>query len=134
MSDINLNDLINQFKGATLPQLIEKQIKSMNVDVLQNAIQGTYKMFPDGQRSAIEKYSLEYPANWLNPNSIKEDLSIIFMKFLEDIRDFSEIHHYDFSDDDCFNFFNLTVLRMSYFASENKDFRKLLGIKKGWFS
>jgi len=37
-------------------------------------------------------------------------------------------------DDQVFDMFNLIVMRVSFFAHSKPDFRKMLGIKKGWLS
>ena len=36
---MNLQEIVQQYRGTTLPKLIEKQIKSLNLDTLLKAIQ-----------------------------------------------------------------------------------------------
>jgi len=134
MNDLEIQELANQYKGATLAMLIEKQIKSMDLDVLDSAIQGTYQEFKNEYRKSVDKYTFEYMRSWFGEKAVKEDLGIIFSECVADAKHFSNEQGFNFSNEDCFNIFNLTVMRISHFASENKDFRKMLGIKKGWFS
>ena len=38
------------------------------------------------------------------------------------------------NDEQVFDVFNLIVMKVSYFAHNDPEFRKSWGIKKGWFS
>ena len=134
MNDLDIKNLTYQYKGSNLASLIEKQIKTMNINVLDSAIQGTYRKFKREHIETVDKYTLDYMENWFGEIAIKEDLGTIFSKCMNDAKRFSEMNELNFNNEDCFNIFNLAVMRVSHFASENKDFRKMLGIKKGWFS
>lgn len=60
---MNFEEITQQYRGATLPKLIEKQIKSLDQDALLQAIRGTYEHFPTEFRSQVDAYTLAYSQN-----------------------------------------------------------------------
>ena len=131
---MDLKNIVQQYRGTTLPKLIEKQIKSMDRDTLQAAIQGTYTNFPVEFRKQVEAYTLDYQKNWINDHIRTADLGDILSEAIQDIMQMSSEAGVSLNDDQVFDMFNLTVMRLAYFADCQPGFRKLLGIKKGWFS
>ena len=132
---MNLQDLVQQFRGTTLPKLVESQIKSLNEDALLHAIRGTYDHFPTEFRPQVDAFTLAYPGiNWAGPHIAKTDLGDIFSDAIQAIKDMATQAGVSLNDEQVFDVFNLIVMRVSYFAHSNPDFRKSLGIKKGWFS
>ena len=129
-----LDELGQQWKGVSLPQLIQHQIKTLKEERLIDAIQGTYDNFPTEYRSIISDFTLAYAKKWFSP-AIKEiDLSDLLTQTINDIKDLARDKGFTLSDDQLFDVFNIMVMRVSHFAHSQPSFRKELGIKKGWFS
>lgn len=131
---MNLLELSQQYKGATLPQLVEKQIKSLSEATLVEAIQETYENFPAEHRQAIDSYTMNYLKNWFGPHIVTADLGDVFSEAVDNIRTMSTERGMSLTDELVFDVFNITVMRLSHFAHSRPQFRKQLGIKKGWFS
>lgn len=131
---MDLKQLSEQYQGATLAKLIESQIRAMSEDQLLAAIKGTYDNFPEQFRPVVDSYTLEYPQlHWLGPQIKIADLGGLFGDSIESARALALEHHVALTDDQAFDLFNLSVMRLSYFAHSRPDFRKEIGIKKGWF-
>jgi hypothetical protein len=132
---MNLQELVQQYRGATLPKLVERQMKSLNEDTLMHAIQDTYRHFPIEFRPQVDAFTLAYPdRNWAGPNIVTTDLGDIFSDAIQAIEGMATQAGVSLNDEQVFDVFNLIVMRVSYCAHSNPDFRKMLGIKKGWFS
>lgn len=132
---MNLQELITQYHGATLPKLIEKQIKTLNENTLQQAIRDIYSNFPIEFCPKVDAFTLDYAAtHWLGPHIVTADLGDLFSYAIKDIKDMATQFGILLSDDQIFDIFNLIVMRLSYFSHSNPEFRKMLGIKKRWFS
>ena len=133
---MNLQEIVHQYRGTTLPKLIEHQIKSMNEDVLLQAIRGTYNHFPTEFCPQVDAFTLAYPQNqnWFGSHILSADLGDIFSDAIQDIKVMATQAGVPLDDDQVFDMFNLIVMRISFFAHSKPDFRKMLGIKKSWFS
>jgi hypothetical protein len=131
---MNLQELVQQYHGATLPKLVEKQIKSLHKDTLLQAIQSTYHHFPIEFRKQVDVFTHSYVKNWLVPDIVTTDLGDIFSDTIQDINGMATQSGVSLSDEQVFDVFNLIVMRVSYFAHVDPEFRKEWGIKKGWFS
>jgi len=131
---MNIEELKQQYRGTTLPKLVEKQINSLKENVLQNAIQGTYENFPREHRQKIDEFTLAYAQNWFNPSIRESDLSDVFTQAIKDIEVMAKQEGMSLNQDQTFDVFNIIVMRVSFFAHSKPEFRKMLGIKKGWFS
>lgn len=131
---MGLNEIIQQYQGTTLPQLIEKQIKSLNEAILDKAIQGTYENFPVEFRPTVDSFTLSYVKNWFGPHIINADLSDVFSQAIQDINAMAKQNGVQLNNEQLFDVFNLAVMRLSFFALSKPELRKMLGIKKGWFS
>ena len=131
---MNLEELSRQYRGAKLPQLIEKQIKSLDEPTLLKAIQGTWANFSPELGPQIDSYTMNYVKNWFGPHVVTADLGELFDEAVKDIKNMAAERGVSLSDERVFDIFNLMVMRLSYFAHTKPDFRKMLGVKKGWFS
>lgn len=131
---MNLKEVTQQYRGATLPKLIEKQIKTLNEETLLQAIRGTYEHFPIEFRPQVDAYTLAYSQKWFGPHILTTDLGDIFSDAVQDIMSMATEAGVSLNDDQVFDMFNLIVMRVSFFAHTKPGLRKRLGIKKGWFS
>ncbi len=131
---MEFQEIIQQYRGATLPQLIEKQIKSMNESVLDDAIQGTYENLPADFRQTADTFTQSYIKNWFGPHILNADLSDVFSQAIQDINTTATQAGVQLTNSQLFDVFNLAVMRLSFFAHSKPELRKMLGIKKGWFS
>ena len=131
---MDLVKLEQQYRGATLPKLVEKQIKSLSEPVLLEAIQGTYERLPIGFGPLIDAYTMGYLEKWFSPHVLTADLGELFRATISDIKTMALGEGMSLSDEQVFDVFNLMVLRLSAFAHSKPELRKQLGIKKGWFS
>lgn len=131
---MNLQELGQQYHGTTLPKLVEKQIKSLDKDTLLRAIQSTYHHFPIEFRKQADAFTHDYVKNWLAPHIVTSDLGDIFSDTIQDIKGMVTQTGVSLSDEQVFDVFNLIVMKVSYFAHIDPEFRKGWGIKKGWFS
>lgn len=131
---MNLQEIVQQYRGTTLPKLIEKQIKSLNSDTLLKAIQSTYHHFPSDFRKQVDTFTHAYVENWLAPHIVTTDLGDIFTDATQDIKSMATQSGVSLNDEQVFDVFNLIVMKVSYFAHNDTEFRKSWGIKKGWFS
>lgn len=114
--------------------MIEKQIKSLNESTLDKAIQGTYENFPIEFRSTVDVFTQSYIKNWFDPHILTADLSDVFSQAIQDINAMAIQVGVKLNNDQLFDVFNLAVMRLSFFAHSKPELRKMLGIKKGWFS
>jgi hypothetical protein len=132
---MDLDVLRDQYRGTTLPKLVEKQIRSFDEATTLKAIQGTFANFPAAHRPDLDTFTQDYLAErWFGPHIVKQDLAVLFSETIRDIQGMSEAKGYAFSSERAFDLFNIMVLKMAWFAHSRPDFRRDLGIKKGWFS
>lgn len=131
---MNFTEIVQQYRGTTLPKLVEKQIKSLNEDTLVQAIRGTYEHFPIGFRPRVDAYTMDYLKGWFGPHIVTADLGEVFSVAVTDIRDMAAQAGVSLNDEQVFDMFNIMVMRLSHFAHTKPELRKMLGIKKGWFS
>lgn len=131
---MNFQELLQQYRGATLPKLVEHQIKSLDEATLLQAIRDTYEHFPIEFRPQVDAYTLAYAEKWFEPNILTADLGDIFSDTIQDIKLMAAEAGVPLNDEQVFDMFNLIVMRLSFFAHSDPDLRKMLGIKKGWFS
>lgn len=131
---MNLQEIVQQYRGATLPKLVEKQVKSLDEDTLLQAIRGTYEHFPIEFRPQVDAYTLAYSQKWFGPHILTADLGDIFSDTIQDIKGMATEAGVPLNDEQVFDMFNLIVMRLSFFAHSKPGLRKMLGIKKGWFS
>ena len=128
-----LQQLALQYRGSTLPKLVQTQIRSQSEERLLMAIKGTFDEFPIAYREPLDQFTQEYLQRWFGPQILDTDLSEIFSQTVQDIKSTAKTHGLSLSDEMVFDVFNLMVMKMSHFASSRSDFRKQLGIKKGLF-
>lgn len=128
------NELIRQYKGSTLPKLIEHHIKSQTKTQLEDAVFLMYVELPESSREIVSDFTQHYIENWLQTNVIDVDLSMIFTHAIEEIEKFSKKYKLNLSENQMVDVFTIMVLRTSFFASTDRQFRKMLAIKKSWFS
>ncbi len=128
-----IQELAEQYRGTTLPQLIQKHIRSQSEEELLIGIRGTFDHFPPAFREPIDLFTQEYIRNWFGPHILTTDLSDIFSSSLQDIQDIARSNGLSLSQEMVFDVFNIMVMRISHFAHREKEFRKQLGIKKGLF-
>lgn len=131
---MNLVEIEQQYRGTTLPLLVEKQIKSLKEPVLLEAIQGTYAKFPVGFRPLIDAYTQGYLQKWFGPHILTVDLGELLRTTVVDIKAMAVEEGMSLNDEQMFDIFNIMVMRLAAFAHSKPAFRKQLGIKKGWFS
>lgn len=131
---MTVKELAQQFQGATLPKLVEKHVKALKLGQLEVAIQEIYLNFPVEFRPAADKFSLSYNQSLMSPEIVSKDLGIVFAQAVEVGEKFAQSQGIDLTDDQKIDLFNLSVMRMAHFAHTRPEFRKMLGIKKGWFS
>lgn len=131
---MNLKELEQQYHGTTLPKLIEKQIRSLKKEVLLKAIRGTFNEFDLQLRPQLDTFTEEYLENWFSSNIINTDLGEVFSVTIKDIKSMASQFDFQLNDDRVFDLFNIMVMKLSYFAHSDPTFRKMLGIKKSWFS
>ena len=127
-------ELIQQYRGTTLPKLVEKQIKSLSEESLVQAIRGTYEHFPIAFRPQVDTYTMDYLKGWLGPQIVAADLGEIFSIAVNDIKAMAADAGVSLNDEQVFDMFNIMVMRLSHFAHSKPELRKMLCIKKGWFS
>ena len=131
---MNPAELTEQYRGATLPKLIETHVKSLSQESLVQAIRGTYEKLPITFRPQADAYTMAYLKNWLGPHIVTADLADVFAAAVSDIKAAALEARVSLSDDQVLDVFNIMVMRMAHFAHSKPDLRKMLGIKKGWFS
>ena len=131
---MKFDELEEQYRGTTLPKLVEKQLRSLKEPVLLEAIQGTYENFPVGVGPLIDAYTQSYLRKWFGPHLLQTDLGELFRTTIDDIKAMANGEGIALDDEQVFNVFNLMVMRLTAFAHSNPELRKQLGIKKGWFS
>ena len=131
---MHLDELERQYRGVTLPKLVENQSKSMKESVLLEAIQGTYQSFPVGTAPLFDAYTLAYLEKWFEPSISTADLGRIFRTKACDISERAASKGIFLSNEQVFDVFNLMVMRLTAIAHSQSDLSKQFGIKKGWFS
>lgn len=131
---MKFDELEEQYRGTTLPKLVETQLRSLKEPVLLEAIQGTYENFPVGVRPLIGAYTQTYLQKWFEPHILQTDLGELFRTTIDDIKAMTVGEGIALRDEQLFDVFNLMVMRLTAFAHSNPELRKQLGIKKGWFS
>ena len=133
--NININELSQQFQGATLPSLVEKHVRTHDEDLLLNAIRQTFDEFPPQMRSTINSYTEEYVTEWwFNEKAMSLDLGALLLGTIVDLMEWANENDHTFSEKELFDIFNIMVMKVARFAHESKSFRKALGVKKGVFS
>ena len=131
---MKLDEIEDQYRGFTLPKLVEKQLRSLKESVLLEAIRGTYANFPVGVRPLIDSYTQAYLQKWFGPHILQTDLGEVFRTTISDIKTMAVGEGIALDDEQVFDVFNLMVMRLAAFAHSKPELRKQLGIKKGWFS
>lgn len=123
-----------QYKGTTLPKLIEHHIKKQTEKQLQEAVFSMYSNFSDDIAEEIDDYTMEYLKNWFTPDIISKDLSKVFDEAIASIQNVANQKNWNLTESKKIDIFVIKVLRISFFAASKPELRKKLGVKKGWFS
>ena len=131
---IQIQALAKQYTGASLAKLVETHVKRLKAHQLSDAIQETYLKFPEAFRPAADEFSLNYSQAWMGPKMVSGDLGEMFLQAVGFGKEFAEKRGINLDEEQAFELFNLTVMRVAHFAHNNPNFRKSIGIKKGWFS
>lgn len=113
---MDLDELEQQYRGATLPKLVENQLKSMKESVLLEAIQGTYQSFPVGTAPLFDAYTLAYLEKWFEPSVLTADLGRIFRTTACDVSEMAASKGIFLSNEQVFDVFNLMVMRLTAIA------------------
>jgi hypothetical protein len=131
---MDIKELEQQFHGATLPKLVEKHLKQQTPERLVEAVKGTYHNFPVDQRPIIDEFTENYMENWFDLKIVDSDLGDIFSKTITDITNWSNTENLSLNDERAFDIFNIMVMKLTHLAHNSPNFRKMIGVKKGWFS
>ena len=125
----------DQYRGATLPQLLQTHIRAGSEKTILRALTGTFDRFPPEIRSDIHSFTEGYAlANWIGPHIKATDLGALFLTSISDIKNKTKGKGYQLSDDRIFDVFNIMVMQFAHFLHSRKSARKLFGIKKGLFT
>ena len=127
---MNFEELSKQYRGTTLPKLIENQIKSLSEETLVQAIRGTYEHFPLEFRPQVDAYTMNYLKSWFSPHILTADLGEVFNTTVTDIKDMATQTGASLNDEQVFDMFNIMVMRLSHFAHSKPELRNMLGIKR----
>ena len=130
---MNLREITQQYHGSTLPELVEKQLKSMSEATLLKAIRGTFDNFPNEDRELINTFTENFLENWFDPHILTDDLGDIFSDAVKNIQNITTQTDVLLDDERTFDVFNIMVMKLSHFAHSHPVFRKKMGIKKGRF-
>jgi hypothetical protein len=131
---MNLQELVQQYHGTTLPKLVEKQVNSLKQETLVQAVRGTFDNFPAELRPQLDAFTQDYLQHWFGPHILTADLGDIFIDTVKDIKSMANEAGISLDDERVFDLFNIMVMKVSHFAHSRRAFRKDLGIKKRWFS
>lgn len=129
-----IDQMKEQYKGTTLPKLIEHHIKKQTEKQLQEAVFSMYSNFSDDIAEEIDDYTMEYLKNWFTPDIISKDLSKVFDEAIASIQNVANQKNWNLTESKKIDIFVIKVLRISFFAASKPELRKKLGVKKGWFS
>jgi hypothetical protein len=129
-----IDEMKQQYKGTTLPKLIEHHIKKQTEKQLQEAVFETYSNFSDDVAEEIDDYTMDYLKNWFSPDIVSKDLSKVFEEAITSIENISLKKNWMLTEAQKVDVFVIKVLRISFFAASKPEFRKKLGVRKGWFS
>jgi len=126
--EINLNELVRQYQGNCLSNLIKKHLKTLDESTLLSAIRETFKNFPKELQEPLNAFTQEYPKAWLINDELNSDLGNLFTKTINDTRQMTIQKGFKFHDDRLFDIFNIMVMKLAHFAHSNSSFLAKLNI------
>ena len=123
---MDLEKIKQQYRGATLAELINSHMKTLYREILPQVIRGTLIEFETDQVDKLEPYIAEYINNWQNPEVLGSDLAEIYEQTIADMRSFIESNNISLSDKRIFDVFHVTTLKLTQQAYQNPELMELI--------
>jgi hypothetical protein len=128
---VNLDAMVEQYHGKTLPDLLNVHLRTMRKEILPQVLRGTFIEFDPATLPQLNEFTDSYMHNWLKPDIATTDLGKLLSRTISDIKFMCTQTGLSLNDNRQFDLFHIMVLKLTLRAHTDTDIQLLLGINKG---
>jgi len=126
---VNLDEMIKQYHGKTLPDLLDVHLRTMREEILPQVLRGTFMEFEPEFLPQLDQFTDNYLANWLIPDVATTDLGDLLHRTIKDSKDMCDQLDISLNDNRLFDLFHIMVLKLALRAHADANVQRLAGIK-----
>jgi len=123
---MDLDNIKQQYRGATLSELVQSHMKTLHEEILPQVIRGTLIEFEPDQRKMFDHYTDSYLSNWLNQETLNADLADIFDHAICDTKVFIKSKNTTLTDKRIFDVFHVLTLKLIKLVYNDPDIKALI--------
>lgn len=123
---MDLDNIKQQYRGATLSELVQSHMKTLHKEILPQVIRGTLIEFEPDQREMFDHYTDSYLSNWLNQEKLNADLADIFDRTICDTKVFIKSKNTTLTDKRIFDVFHVLTLKLIKLVYNDPDIKALI--------
>ncbi len=123
---MDLKNIKQQYRGATLSELIQSHMKTLHKEILPQVIRGTLIEFEPDQREMLDYYTDDYLSNWLNRETLNADLADVFDRTICDARTFIDSKNTTLTDKRIFDVFHVLTLKLTTLVYTDPNIKALI--------
>jgi len=127
---VSLDEMVKQYHGNTLPELLDVHLKTIRKKVLPQVLRGTFIEFDQDLVPQLDRFTDSYLENWLKPDIATSDLGNLLKDTIAGIKEMCSRENIVLDDHRIFDLFHIMVLKLTQRAHTDADIRQLLGIEK----
>lgn len=120
---MNLENIKQQYRGATLSELVQSHMKTLHKDILPQVIRGSLIEFESEQREMLDLYTDNYLSNWLNQETLNADLADVFDRTICDAKSFVKSKNTTLTDKHIFDVFHVLTLKLTTLVYTDPDIK-----------
>jgi len=124
---MDLENIKQQYRGATLTELVQSHMKTLHKDILPQVIRGTLIEFESEQREMLDHYTDNYLSNWLNQETLNADLADVFDRAICDAKIFFKSKNTTLKDKRIFDVFHVLTLKLTTLVYTDPEIKALIG-------
>jgi hypothetical protein len=128
---VNLDAMVKQYHGKTLPDLLNVHLRTMRKEILPQVLRGTFIEFDPATLPQLNEFTDSYMQNWLKPDMTTVDLGELLSHTVNDIKAMCRQTGISLNDNRQFDLFHIMVLKLTLRAHTDTDIQQMLGINKG---
>jgi hypothetical protein len=123
---MDLENIKQQYRGATLSELVQSHMKTLHKDILPQVIRGSSIEFESKQREMLDHYTDNYLSNWLNQETLNADLADVFDRTICDAKSFIKSKNTTLTDKRIFDVFHVLTLKLTTLVYTDPEIKALI--------
>jgi len=124
---VSLDEMIKQYRGNTLPELLDIHLKTIRKKMLPQVLRGTFIEFDPDLLPDLNKFTDDLLQKWLEkPDIATIDLGELLNDTINDVNQMSAISGITPDDSRKFDLFHIIVLKLALRSHSEADIQKKL--------